>query len=71
MRMPEMIDLFTPYFWLWEIEINSLAPLDYVTEIRRRLPADSPYRAWPPQLLQTTGGRVWFVRKENDKEAAN
>jgi hypothetical protein len=42
MRMPEMISLFARCFWIWQIEINSTAPFEYASEVRRRLPSDSP-----------------------------
>jgi 2-polyprenyl-3-methyl-5-hydroxy-6-metoxy-1,4-benzoquinol methylase len=65
MRMPEMVSLFAQYFWVWQIEINSTVSIEYASAIRRQLPPDSPYRAWPPQLLLPTGGRLWLVRKDD------
>ena len=64
-RMPEMIEQFSKHFWLWEVEPNIFANLDYVNEIITQLPHDSPYLSWPSQLLRAVSGCLWFVRKLN------
>ena len=63
MRLPEMIEIFTQFFWIKEVEINGRAESEYLAEVHRNLPADSPYKRWPSQLLSDIGGRVWLVRK--------
>ncbi len=62
-RMPEMIEQFSKHFWLWEVEPNTLADLNYVNEIISQLPRDNPYRGWSPQLLRVVSGHLWMVRK--------
>ena len=62
-RMPEMIEHFSKHFWLWKIENQLLAEPAYVAEICSKLPKNSAYKSWPPQLLRVIGGRLWFVRK--------
>jgi SAM-dependent methyltransferase len=64
-RMPEMIELFTPYFWLWETEINTVSTLEYAQEIWKKLPPDSRYRSWRPQVLSAVSGRLWLMRKDD------
>jgi SAM-dependent methyltransferase len=68
LRMPEMIEIFSRFFWLWDIEANMRAPMDYVAEIRKNLPPTSPYRDWPAQLLCETSGRLWLVRKSGEPQ---
>jgi SAM-dependent methyltransferase len=64
-RMPEMIEQFTRYFWVWETEINAVSPLEYANEILHRLPAASRYKNWAPQVLSAVGGRLWLLRKDD------
>lgn len=63
LRMPELAEMFAEYFWLWKIEMNTLAPVNYAEEIRQRLTSTSPYKQWPVQLLREVGGRLYAVRK--------
>jgi hypothetical protein len=60
-----MIEQFTQYFWVWETEINAISPLEYVEEILCRLPLDSRYKHWTPQVLAAIGGRLWLMRKDD------
>jgi SAM-dependent methyltransferase len=59
-RMPELLDLFVRHFWIDEVEINGRADPDYVREIVRRLPLDSPYTGWPVASLVNLSGRLWL-----------
>lgn len=62
-RMPDFIDAFAGDFWIWTIERNGVGDDDYVRAIQDQLPADSPYRGWPRELMRFISGRVWLVRK--------
>lgn len=64
LRMPEIIEEFSKYFWVWKTEINALAEKGYVEEVINNLPENSPYKTWPPPLLSVVGGRIWFSRKK-------
>ena len=67
MRMPEMIEVFSRYFWVWDIVTSARAEPDYTAEIRGRLPADSAYKYWPIEMLRETSGSVWLVRKDSSR----
>jgi SAM-dependent methyltransferase len=64
-RMPEVIEIFTPYFWLWETEINTVTSLEYAQQIWQQLPPDSRYKTWRPQVLSAVSGRLWLMRKDD------
>lgn len=65
MRMPELIEQFTRYFWVWDVRISCAAEHRYVDEIRQRLPPESPYRRWPTEALRQTSGCIWLARKDS------
>jgi len=64
MRMPELIEQFTRYFWIWDISLSASADHQHVEEIRKGLPADSPYRSWSSEVLRQTSARIWLARKD-------
>jgi SAM-dependent methyltransferase len=64
-RLPEVIELFTKQFWLFDVEINERAEPTYLVETHSRLPADSPYRSWPSDALEPTGACLWLFRKHS------
>lgn len=63
LRMPEIIDLFSKDFWIWDIEANYFADENHLSNVIKNLPSDSPYLNWPRQLLRETSGRLWLVKK--------
>jgi SAM-dependent methyltransferase len=63
-RIPETVDAFSRYFWIWKIQNNSQADSAYVSEIAKQLPSDSPYKTWPREMLRDVGCQLWFVRKD-------
>jgi len=63
LRLPEFLDIFVKYFWIWDIQKNPPFALKYVRKIKSQLPPDSPYRMWPEQMLRTIGARVWLTRR--------
>src|SRR6185437_15602488 len=67
MRMPEMIEIFGRYFWIWDIVTSARAEPDYAGEIRSKLPGDSPYKYWPVEILRETSGCFWLVRKDRTR----
>jgi SAM-dependent methyltransferase len=69
MRMPEMVEIFSRYFWIWDIVANAHAQPDYTDEIRSKLPDDSPYKYWPVQMLRETSGFFWLVRKDKSRRS--
>jgi SAM-dependent methyltransferase len=69
MRLPEMIESFTPYFWIWGMEANMLADPRYTAEIRDRLPESSPYKYWPIEMLRQTSGFIWLTRKDQSRKS--
>ncbi len=64
-RLPELLDAFSRYFWIWKVNVNGSASRDYVASVAEGLPADSPYAKWPREMLRDIGAHVWLVRKEN------
>lgn len=69
MRLPEMIESFTPWFWVWGIETNLQADMKYTGEIRSRLPEDSPYKYWPTAMLRQTSALIWLTRKDRSRKS--
>jgi SAM-dependent methyltransferase len=67
MRMPEMIEIFSRYFWIWDIVTSARAERDYTAEICRRLPDDNAYKYWPIEMLRETSGCFWLARKDNSR----
>jgi SAM-dependent methyltransferase len=64
-RLPEFLDAFSRYFWIWKFEVNAKADDLYVSEVFNDLPSDSPYKTWPKVMLKDVGARVWLLRKSN------
>jgi SAM-dependent methyltransferase len=64
-RMPEMIEQFIQYFWVWDIEINAVSSPEYVGKIWHRLPPTSRYKNWALPVLAIVGGRLWLMRKDD------
>lgn len=69
MRMPEMIESFMPYFWIWDIETNMRAEAQYAADIRSQLPEGSPYKYWPTEMLRQTSGFIWLTRKDRARKS--
>lgn len=61
LRLAEIAERFTPYFWIDEIEPNAFAEFDYLDRIMPHL--RGRYAAFPRQTLRITGGRIWLSRK--------
>src|SRR5579859_3313039 len=69
-RMPEMLEEFSKYFWLWTTECSTLADPGYMAELMAKLPGNNPYKSWPVQILRILGARLWFVRKAQNSRAS-
>jgi len=67
MRMPEMIEIFSRYFWVWDIVTSARAEPAYTAELRGKLSSESPYNYWPVEMLRETSGCFWLVRKDSSR----